>query len=414
MGGFGNFLLISTLSLLPPALWLSYFASHSRYKRPSRRVIILTFLLGAAATLPALALNVAGQKLWIALFGRGDWTYLAILILLVAPIEELLKLLVVYAYPYRQPEFDEPLDGVIYSAAAALGFAAVENAVYLAETGPLLVLLRGPLTNPGHALFSAIWGLSLSRAKGAPNLLRARLPLILQGWLLAVLLHGVFDLLLIAATRIHWIFLVIVVGAVLTLFFWVRTRIRYYRDTSPHREGTVLIRAIVNCKKCGARGESGGICRQCGQIMPELAETTHCLVCRTEQEAGREFCVQCGASMRLTASGAIEARPHFVARTPAGEEQIAYILNQGEIAVGRTLNNEFVISDPSVSKRHARITAEAADYALQDLGSINGTFVNGRRIERARLEDGCEVRFGQASFVYREGRRESGAVAPGS
>ena len=61
------------------------------------------------------------------------------------------------------------LDGVIYSATAALGFAAIENIFYLSQNNPLLVLLRGPLSNPGHALFSSFWGLSLSRAKSAPN-----------------------------------------------------------------------------------------------------------------------------------------------------------------------------------------------------------------------------------------------------
>ncbi len=66
--------------------------------------------------------------------------------------------------------------------------------------------------------------------------------------------------------------------------------------------------------------------------------------------------------------------PHFVTVSPEGEEQIAYILNRQEILIGRTLNNAFVIANPSVSKRHARVVAENGSYALYDLGSSNGTF----------------------------------------
>ena len=67
----------------------------------------------------------------------------------------------------------------------------------------------------------------------------------------------------------------------------------------------------------------------------------------------------------------------------------------------RTLNNAFVIEHPSVSKRHARIVAEKDAYAVYDLGSSNGTFVNGKRVTEARLADGCEVRFGRAHYIYR-------------
>jgi pSer/pThr/pTyr-binding forkhead associated (FHA) protein len=69
--------------------------------------------------------------------------------------------------------------------------------------------------------------------------------------------------------------------------------------------------------------------------------------------------------------------------------------------VGRTLNNSFVIEHPSVSKHHAKLVAEDNQYALYDLESSNGTFVNGKRVKETKLADGCEVRFGRAHFVYR-------------
>src|SRR5215475_8343721 len=238
MPGLTRIIIVLLLSVLPCALWLWYFSSRSLYKRAARRVLGVTFALGALATVPALVLNLAGQSLFIDLFGRAMRSHILTLLFVVGPVEELLKLLVVYFYAYQRKEFDEPLDGVIFSATAALGFAAVENVFYLARNDPALVLLRGPLSNPGHALFSALWGLSLSKAKAAPNLVRRRLPVVARGFILASLLHSLFDLLLVAAAKFNITFFVILVAVMVVLFFWVRSRIKFHSDTSPHREGT--------------------------------------------------------------------------------------------------------------------------------------------------------------------------------
>src|SRR5262245_13001073 len=241
MPGPTQIILVLLLSVAPCALWLWYFSGRSPYKRPARRVLGVTFALGALATAPALALNLAGQSLFINLFGHARLSRVLTLFFVIGPVEELLKLLVVYFYAYRRKEFDEPLDGVIFSATAALGFAAIENVIYLARNDPTLVLLRGPLSNPGHALFSALWGLSLSKAKAAPNLLRERAPIVARGFLLASLLHSLFDLLLLAADRLSAVFFALLIAVMVALFFWAQSRIKFHSDTSPHREGTLYM-----------------------------------------------------------------------------------------------------------------------------------------------------------------------------
>ncbi len=392
---------IPLLSLLPCVLWLWYFSSRSLYKRPSIRVLGVTFILGAVATVPALFLNLEGQKFFREHLGESQLSHILVLLFIVGPVEELVKLLVVYLYAYRKPQFDEPLDGVIFSATAALGFAAVENVVYLGQHDPMLVLLRGPLSNPGHALFSALWGLSLSRAKAAPNLVRTRFPIIAGGLLLASVLHSLFDILLIASSRWSIVFFGILVAVMAGLFFWVRSRIRFHTETSPHREGTLLMPLWRYCQECGARGTAGMRCTKCGGFIPEPDELQLCPVCSTMQRPGAKFCSHCGANIKLPVRENLATRPHFVSVTPEGQERIAYIINHSDIMIGRTLNNGFVIEHPSVSKRHARIVVENNDYALYDLGSSNGTFVNGKRIMETKLQDGCEVRFGRAHYVYR-------------
>lgn len=407
MAPFPQFILIPVLSLLPCVLWLWYFYSKSVYKRPPLRLIAGTFLLGSVSTVLALALNLLGQSFFLSLLGRSQLSHILVLFFVVGPIEELVKLLVVYVYAYRQPEFDEPLDGVIYATAAGLGFAAVENVIYLSQNSPLLVLLRGPLSNPGHALFSSLWGLSLSQAKAAPNITRQRLPIIARGWLMASVLHASFDTLLLAVSENVRLIFPLLLVAMLALFIWVRGRIRFHSETSPHREGTLQLQAVTYCLQCGERGRAGEPCASCGAVVPQSGEVRLCSVCSSLQRPGASFCSRCGANLALPANENLHSRPHFVAVSSDGDERIAYILNRQEILIGRTLNNAFVIANPSVSKRHARVVAKNGSYALYDLGSSNGTFINGKRVIEAELQDGCEVRFGRATFVFRahRGRR---------
>jgi len=336
-------------------------------------VLGTTFMLGALATIPALALNLLGQSLFIDLFGRTPRSHLLVLFFIVGPIEELLKLLVVYFYAYRRKEFDEPLDGVIFSATAALGFAAIENVVYLAQNEPMLVLLRGPLSNPGHALFSAMWGLSLSKAKAAPNLVSRRFPIVARGWILAFLLHSLFDILLAAAAWTkNIIFFVILIAVMVWLFFWVRSRIKFHSDTSPHREGTLYMPLRRYCQECGVKGTAGMRCAKCGAFIPEPEELELCSVCSTAQRPGAKFCSRCGANIKLPAKENLDTRPHFVSISSMGEERIAYILNATEVSVGRTLNNSFCILDEAQNA-----TSEQMKMFLTRLGFDSKAVVTG-------------------------------------
>jgi hypothetical protein len=60
--------------------------------------------------------------------------------------------------------------------------------------------------------------------------------------------------------------------------------------------------------------------------------------------------------------------------------QKAYDLSLATLTIGRDLTNDIVINDSEVSRKHARLTAQAGSFLLEDLGSTNGTFVNGQRL----------------------------------
>src|SRR5262249_61706854 len=133
MTALSQIIFVPLLSLLPCVLWLWYFSSRSLYKRPAVRVLGLTFMLGALATIPALALNLAGQSLFIDFFGRTQFSHLLMLFIVVGPIEELLKLLVVYFFAYRRREFVAPLFFLFFSSTSALGLARVDDVCYLRQ-----------------------------------------------------------------------------------------------------------------------------------------------------------------------------------------------------------------------------------------------------------------------------------------
>jgi hypothetical protein len=76
---------------------------------------------------------------------------------------------------------------------------------------------------------------------------------------------------------------------------------------------------------------------------------------------------------------------------------------RGPWTVGRSQENDIVIPDPNVSRKHARLTRSDNGYVVEDLGSTNGTLLDGAPIDRERIESGDELTFGQstARFVRR-------------
>jgi hypothetical protein len=85
-------------------------------------------------------------------------------------------------------------------------------------------------------------------------------------------------------------------------------------------------------------------------------------------------------------------------------------VEQDAALVGRDPGCDVVLADGSVSRRHARIERRGAVWYLVDLGSANGTFVNGARVSEAALSGGAEVRFGALSFNVALGDAELGVT----
>ena len=194
---------IFALGFAPGIFWLWYFYKQDKWEPEPKLLVIKTFCWGFAAALVA------------AIFEAPFIHYKIFSLVVLAPVvEELTKFSVVRFTMYNNPEFDEPMDGITYAAAAALGFASVENSFYLLSSSGVAFsylvapaapsasdglistfVLRALLSVPGHVLFSSMWGYALGWGKFVNK--NARYHFLIQGYLLAITFHSVFNFLAI-------------------------------------------------------------------------------------------------------------------------------------------------------------------------------------------------------------------------
>lgn len=142
------------------------------------------------------------------------------------------------------------------------------------------------------------------------------------------------------------------------------------------------------CPECGYRNAtSAHYCAKCGTLL--------------DAEAGEDtitYGVGEGETQEVPAVTAPET-PAVVIRTGgrAGEH---IVLSEVRETIGRAPDASILLDDVTVSRRHAAIEREADGHYLVDLASLNGTYVNLRRIERVRLRDGDELQIGKFKLTY--------------
>ena len=176
------------LGFAPGLYWLWYFYQRDKLEPEPKKLIFVSYFLGILAAALVIFINMPFKL-----------NYFVGAVVSAPILEELAKFLMVWAYLYRNKNFSEPMDGIVYAAAVALGFASIENGLYLFRINQqaqfLLsntILIRALLSVPAHALFSGIWGYALGRYKFDKKKNRF---IVLYGLLLAILLHALFNFL---------------------------------------------------------------------------------------------------------------------------------------------------------------------------------------------------------------------------
>jgi len=166
--------------------------------------------LGAAGGILAGLVEVALGR--VPLFQAGSFGgALALSFLLVAPVEEACKLGVVMLFAWGKPAFNEENDGVVYAGASALGFALLENILYVVKSGLGTGILRAFTSIPLHIFTGIVAGLFIGRARFAPRGRRRSL-LLAAAFALAWFCHGLYDSFALSGSALALLILPVVAG----------------------------------------------------------------------------------------------------------------------------------------------------------------------------------------------------------
>ncbi len=152
-----------TLTLLPSILLFLYIYTHDEHPEP-KMLVLKVAIFGALSSVPVLLSVALANELFMAPsepLARAAWSAFVE----AAIPEEFFKLLAVLWAVYRHPAFDEPFDGVVYGAVASLGFATLENALYVSGGGQGVAIARALTAVPMHAFCGVIMGYSIGRAR---------------------------------------------------------------------------------------------------------------------------------------------------------------------------------------------------------------------------------------------------------
>lgn len=201
------------------ALALSVYLT-DRYDREPIRLLIKVFILGLLSVIPAgmiesvlMSFNIFGG-----LLGSAFTAFI-----IAGLTEEFIKREIVLRTAFRSKAFDEKLDGIVYSAFAALGFATSENIMYVVfrfAANPYVGLYRGIFSVPAHMLFAVTMGYYLSLARFSYTEYDYRI-FLRKALVVPALLHGFFNFILMANIPILFIVFIPYV-----IYLWISNLIK--------------------------------------------------------------------------------------------------------------------------------------------------------------------------------------------
>jgi RsiW-degrading membrane proteinase PrsW (M82 family) len=178
------------LALAPVFAIIVYIYSKDKYEKEPKKLLFFSFLFGAI-------LSIFISSILYLVFDVmlphpkefSIWHQFIKAFFIVALIEEFSKYVIVRFYAQPKKDFNEPFDGIIYAVMVSMGFAAVENILYVFEGGLETAIWRAFTAVPAHATFGVLMGYFMGKAKFSKNKALWNL----TGLLVAILFHGSYD-----------------------------------------------------------------------------------------------------------------------------------------------------------------------------------------------------------------------------
>jgi hypothetical protein len=149
-----------------------------------------------------------------------------------------------------------------------------------------------------------------------------------------------------------------------------------------------------HCPECGfANAEGANYCHRCGAVLAQSEATTGATT--ATYRVGETGEIEAVELDEVVARGAA-----LVIRAGGGRAGESFALEGDRLTLGRRPDSDIFLDDVTVSRDHAIIVRRGNDYYLDDCGSLNGTYVNRRRIESHRLADGDELQVGKYKLAF--------------
>ena len=153
----------------------------------------------------------------------------------------------------------------------------------------------------------------------------------------------------------------------------------------------------LHCPECGfVVTEGANYCAKCGAYLGATEQA------RTEDATTATYVIdESTGELRPVDVGDVAAEAGaLVIRAGGGRVGQSFPLHGERIRIGRSPDAEVFLDDVTVSRDHAVLVRRSGSWFLDDSGSLNGTYVNRRRIESHRLEDGDELQIGEYKLSY--------------
>jgi hypothetical protein len=153
----------------------------------------------------------------------------------------------------------------------------------------------------------------------------------------------------------------------------------------------------LHCHECGfVNAEGANYCQKCGAYLarPEGSDEPTTLTYKVAETGDFE---PIDIEEMVEAEGAA-----IVIRSGGGRSGESFALNSDRVSIGRTPDAGIFLDDVTVSRNHALLVRRRDGLYVDDLGSLNGTYVNRRRIESHLLSDGDEIQIGKFKLSYLE------------
>ena len=279
----------AVLAFAPGLFWLWFFVRGRAYRPKPRRLLAHAFVLGMLFTAPAGGLEFALLRGADIRVGGSVATAVAAMLFVVGPAEELSKFMAVRLGPYRSLYFDEPRDGLVYAVAASLGFASLENLVYILSFGPEVMVGRALISTLAHVIFGSFWGIALGVQMQRNR--RGRGFWLVGGLVVAAVVHGAFNILVLTLSALAILALLLLMGLGL---WWTLSRFRWAQRVSPFRLRRNYPRA--GCARCGQLNSiASRFCQSCGMPDPSFRPSSLvCSHCVTPVRPDATYCTSCG------------------------------------------------------------------------------------------------------------------------